>query len=184
MQRVKVKGYSYSRNGRTIFVKPYTRTCEGSHHSGEEFSSLKKSNGLLLYNSWEDFQKDINEVGWENMTLYKGRKYTVTGGKKTLNINDPRGYDPENRYVGFRVRGKLVGAANMYVSDGNVEIGDFEIFPKYKRKGYGRKFFNAIRKQHPTKDFTLLWGNKKAKKFWESVGFKSFKNCRVMELCK
>lgn len=182
MKKINVKGYSYSRNGKTIFVKPYTRKCDGSQCSGEEFSSLKESNGLISYGNWEDFQRDINEVGWENMTLSKGRKYKVVDGKKTLNISDPRGHDPENRYVGFRVRGKLVGASNIYVGDDTVEIGDFEIFPKYKRKGYGKKFFNAIRKQHPTKNFMLLWGNKSAKKFWESVGFKGSEKGRVMEL--
>lgn len=182
MKKISVKGYSYRRNGKTIFVKPYTRKCDGSQCSGEELLALRKSNGLLSYNNWEDFQRDINEVGWENMTLYKGHRYKVVDGKKTLNISDPRGYDPENRYVGFRVRGKLVGAANIYVGDDTVEVGDFEIFPKYKRKGYGRKFFKAIQKQHPNKNFMLLYGSNSAKKFWESVGFQASKKNRIMTL--
>ena len=184
MRKISVKGYSYKRKGKTIFVKPHTRNCEGSSGAGEEFSSLKKSNGLVMYDKWEDFQSDVNKVGWENMTLAKGYgyRYKIVDGKKTLNRSDPRADYPENKYLGFRVRGKLVGTTNVYVGEDNIEVSNFEIFPKYKRKGYGRKFFNTIRKQYPDKTFMLRWGNRNAKKFWESMGFKSDKKSRWMEL--
>lgn len=182
MKKVKVKGYSYKRNGKTIMVKSHSRKCSGVKSSGEEFTRKKESEGLVSYDNWEEFQDAINEVGWENMTLTKGKRFKVSSdGKKTLHIKDPRGNDPENKYVGFRQGGKLVGAANVYVGKDYVELGDFEVFPGSKGKGYGRKFFNDLRKKYPNKKFTLLWGNKGAQKFWEKMGFKSVSG-RVMEL--
>lgn len=173
MKKIKVRGYSYTRNGKTIKVNGYTRSCEGAKSSGEELARKKQSEGIVPYADWEEFQDAINEVGWENMTLTKGKRYkTLPDGRKTLHISDPRRGDPENHYIGFRQGGKLVGAANIYVNEFGVEIGDFEIFPKYKGKGYGKKFFNAIRRQHPKEPFLLRWGNQGAKKFWTKMGFK------------
>lgn len=183
MKDIKVRGYTYKRNGKTIVVRSYVRSNNSNVTSyGKEYlDRLERNDGFTEFADWKSLQDEVNEVGWENSSLFKFRGSKRTeDGRKIYNIPDPRGNDPENHYVGLRSNGKLVGISNVYVGDDYVEIGDFEVFKNHKGKGYGRRMFNGIRKKYPDKHYMLLYRDNKAKKFWEKMGFKRTGG-RVME---
>ena len=178
--RVNVKAhYRQLRNGKKVLVRAYSTTRKGATEGGSEYEKRKQGK-LVEFNSWEDFRDEINKVGWENMTLSNDSDYdwTEENGHKVTKISDPRG---DTQYIGFRVGGKLVGATNIYDENGIVAIGDFEIFPQYKRKGYGRKFYSQLEKKFPGREIILNYGSEEAKKFWESCGFKANPRCTIME---
>ena len=175
---IKVKGhYRTLPSGKRVFVREHTITKTTKSGGGDEYTSRKGD--LVEYNSWEDFRDDINKIGWENMTLTKlGRKYKIENGRKVTYMSDPR--NGESKYMGLRVGGKLVAAANVYDEGNIVYVGDFEVFPEHKRKGYGGKFWKQIERKYPNRQLMLNYGDRKAKKFWESQGFIAEKNITLM----
>ena len=162
----KVKGHTRMMNGKIVKVRPYNRKGE-LRSSGSEF--LSRKSGLVEFPSWDELRDSLTKDDWKSMSLYSYRR------------NDPRNGDA--KYMGFRVGKKIVGVCNISSSDGVTYIGDFEVLPKYRGKHYGTKFFRSLQKMNKGKTLQLNYGSASARKFWESVGFRSTSpKTTIMEL--
>lgn len=177
---IRIRSYTYVRNGKTIHVKEHTR--KGSPSSKGSGSEYLKRARFVEFSDWESFREDVNDVGWENMALDidSDWPFEKKGNKTVLKMSDPTHGD--GRFFGLKINNKLVGATRVFDENGVVYIGNFEVFPKYKGMGLGKKLFRGVQSRYPNRDLTLNYGSEGARKFWEKMGFsKTYENATIME---
>jgi len=86
----------------------------------------------------------------------------VIGGKEYSDED----YECET-YYGILLNGEHIG--NIALNSNEIE--GFEIYHKFRKKGFGKAVIKELLKQHP--DLVFVESIPEAKKFWEKVGFKS-----------
>ncbi len=70
------------------------------------------------------------------------------------------------------VDGQLAGGITTYEHEKSVWIGNFLVFPQFRKKGYGKRLFEAALKAVEDRGIVYLNANPLLKKFYKSYGFK------------
>lgn len=70
------------------------------------------------------------------------------------------------------IDGQLAGGITTYEHEKSVWMGNFLIFPKFRKKGYGKRLFEAALKEVKDRGVVYLNANPLLKKFYKSYGFK------------
>lgn len=144
--------------------------------------NLNMLNGFYKYENWQELQKDVNTIGWENFVLYNPYKRNHAWKQKStghyiMNMQDPR---EDAIYYGWLVNGKPLAITNIYLYSEEIWIGDFEVSKFHKDEGLGRLLFNALKNKYPNMNFALTYRDENAKQFWMKMGFKYAGHGHVM----
>lgn len=142
-------------------------------------------NKLVVYRNWKEFQDVINNIGWENTELYVD--WVDEYAKKDKNGHLIMNINPEDEnmiYLGYIYGDELSAIGSISIQNDALEICDFEVFKNKRHRGIGRLFFNDILKKF-NKGYSIVeltYRDKNARLFWERMGFKGYKNIKLMEL--
>lgn len=142
-------------------------------------------NKLVVYRNWKEFQDVINNIGWENTELYVD--WVDEYAKKDKNGHLIMNIDPEDEdmiYLGYIYKDELSAIGSISIQNDALEICDFEVFKNKRHRGIGRLFFNDILKKF-NKGYSIVeltYRDNDARLFWKRMGFKGYKNIKLMEL--
>ncbi len=98
-------------------------------------------------------------------------------------------HETRAKYYSYMVGDDVVGEVQLHCGAGQVtEIWGFEIYPSYKRLGYGSRMYRALEKSLPTHTTIWLWvreDNVAGVQFWIEQGFSSqVRTNRGYRMCK